>query len=213
MAEPALVVPPAPKISYEGEASAKAYVHVPLPDNVNYAKHSYYKTPGRAVERFLSAQGLVGPVWDPACGDGAISRGLVRFGYEVHSTDLVDRGYGQGGRNFFLYRPRFKFRCVCTNPPFRLGGKMDGALMFVQRALSVGAEQVCIVARLGWLEGKNRKEFFENSCLARVWVYSGRVNISRNGEDFGDEGEGGMVAYAWYVWERGHEGPPTIGWI
>jgi hypothetical protein len=22
-----------------------------------------------------------------------------------------------------------------------------------------------------------------------------------------------MIAFAWYVWEHGHEGPPTIGFI
>ena len=40
-----------------------------------------------------------------------------------------------------------------------------------------------------------------------------RINVSRDGRDYGDGGEGGMVAYAWYVWKRGHSGPPTLGWI
>ena len=27
------------------------------------------------------------------------------------------------------------------------------------------------------------------------------------------DGRGGMVAYAWYVWDRGHRGKPEIGFI
>ncbi len=27
------------------------------------------------------------------------------------------------------------------------------------------------------------------------------------------EATGGAVAFAWYVWEHGHEGPPTLGWL
>jgi len=37
-----------------------------------------------------------GQIWEPACGDGAISRVLEAAGYQVISTDLIDRGYGQG---------------------------------------------------------------------------------------------------------------------
>jgi len=39
-------------------------------------------------------------VWEPACGDGAISKVLEDHRLDVISTDLHDRGYGEGGMNF-----------------------------------------------------------------------------------------------------------------
>jgi hypothetical protein len=36
-----------------------------------------------------------GDIWEPACGDGAMSRELAAAGHTVISTDLVDRGYGE----------------------------------------------------------------------------------------------------------------------
>lgn len=43
--------------------------------------------------------------------------------------------------------------------------------------------------------------------------FAGRVNVARNGDDYGDNGKGGMVAFAWYVWVHGYCGAPRLGWI
>ena len=39
-------------------------------------------------------------IWEPACGDGAISKVLEERNFRVVSTDLHDRGYGDSGMNF-----------------------------------------------------------------------------------------------------------------
>jgi hypothetical protein len=44
----------------------------------------------------------------------------------------------------------------------------------------------------------------------RVWIHSGRYNVSRNGAYFGRDS---IVDYAWYVFERGYSGAPTVGWL
>lgn len=36
-------------------------------------------------------------VWEPSCGSGCLSERLRKRGYNVVSTDLIDRGYGLGG--------------------------------------------------------------------------------------------------------------------
>lgn len=74
-----------------------------------------------------------------------------------------------------------------------------------------------MLGRLSWLEGRKRRSFFESSGLTRVLVFSRRVDIARSGYVHHTEkksgGFGGMIAYAWYVWERGHEGPAILGWL
>ena len=79
----------------------------------------------------LSVEQFDGLIWEPACGDGAISKVLVEAGYQVVSTDLVDRGYGKGGYNFLKSTiPLGKH--IITNPPYGTRGLGDA---FLRRAL------------------------------------------------------------------------------
>lgn len=52
----------------------------------------------------------------------------------------------------------------------------------------------------------------EPVTIGRVWVFAGRLQIQR-GRLAETSDASGMVAFAWFVWEHGHEGPPALGWI
>lgn len=67
----------------------------------NRKEHDFYPTPEIATVRFLEKEKFSGEIWEPACGDGSMSRVLESYGYQVKSTDLIYRGYGGGGRGFF----------------------------------------------------------------------------------------------------------------
>lgn len=56
-------------------------------------EHDYYATEPKAVELLLEQETFCPYIWEPACGEGHISKVLARHGYNVHSTDLVYRGY------------------------------------------------------------------------------------------------------------------------
>jgi hypothetical protein len=66
----------------------------------------FYATPHECTEALIAAEadGMPMTVWDPCCGAGDISMVLQRRGREVVSTDLIDRGCGQGGVDFLLQR-------------------------------------------------------------------------------------------------------------
>lgn len=85
-------------------------------------KDDFYPTPPEMTHALLSVEQFNGGVWEPACGDGAISRELESAGIRVSSTDLVDRGYGQPRRDF-LFEHAMAPDCqhIITNPPFKLG--------------------------------------------------------------------------------------------
>lgn len=68
------------------------------------AENDYYATDPRAVELLLEKEEFSNNIWECACGEGHISKALKQNGYEVLSTDLIDRGYGTGGGGF----PRFR---------------------------------------------------------------------------------------------------------
>jgi hypothetical protein len=172
-------------------------------DHENREKDDFYPTPPEGTEALLRVESFDGPIWEPACGDGAISKVLQGAGYTVISTDLVDRGYGEPRTDFLMeYKPRAPN--IVTNPPFKM------VAPFMRKALDLSSGKVALLLRLACLEGSERREIFASTPLARVWVFSKRLTTYREGKP---TGEGGMLAFAWYVWEHGYTGKPTLGWI
>ena len=60
----------------------------------------FYATHPSAIDALLDYPHLTLPhhIWEPSCGAGHLSRRLVERGFDVTSTDLIDRGYGTGGQ-------------------------------------------------------------------------------------------------------------------
>lgn len=173
-------------------------------DHDNREKDDFYATPREVVEALLAVESFDGPIWEPACGDGAISRVLEERGHIVYSSDLVARGYGEGRVDFLMeWKPRSPN--IVTNPPFK------NAEDFIRHSLRMTTGKVALLLRLGCLEGIERGKIFRSSPLARVWVFSARVQLWRNG--IATSESGGMVAFAWFVWEHGYVGKPTLGWL
>lgn len=164
----------------------------------------FYPTPPRGTEALLSVETFPRHVWEPACGEGDISRVLAAAGHEVLSTDLIDRGFGQGGVDFLLdYQTRSP--AIITNPPFYLAE--DFALHAIARAES----KVALLARLAWLEGAARHaKVFKPHPPSRVWVFSRRLGMKRGALAVD---RGGLIAFAWFVWDRAHVGPTQLGWL
>lgn len=151
-------------------------------------KDDFYPTPPLGTELLLTKERFAGSIWEPACGRGDMSRVLEAAGYEVISTDLVDRGYGEGRQDFLLHWGASLAPNIVTNPPFKLGEE------FARHALDLGCDKVALLLRIHFLEGQRRLDLLRR--LARVWVFSKR-----------------MIGYAWYVWDRAHVGPPILGWV
>lgn len=71
----------------------------------NYAKeereaNDYYATDSIAIDVLLDKASLSHKVWECACGAGHLSKRLLELGYNVKSTDLINRGFGDGGGGF-----------------------------------------------------------------------------------------------------------------
>lgn len=172
-------------------------------DHENREKDDFYPTPPEGTEALLSVEQFTGDIWEPACGDGAISKVLQAHGHNVISTDLVDRGFGESRVDFLMeYRPRAEN--IITNPPFKLANE------FIRQSVSLTTGKVAMLMRLACLEGVERREIYDNTPLARVWVFSKRLSMYRNGEN---NGTSGMLAFAWFVWDHSYIGRPTLGWL
>lgn len=167
-------------------------------------KDDFYPTPRGLTVPLLRMETFEGAVWECACGDGAISS-LLAEQYITFSTDLVARGpYLTGGVDFLMEQSLLAPNVV-TNPPFKLWQQ------FVNHALDLGARKVVMLGRVLNLEGKAASSLMQRRGLARVLISAGRVDILPPGAK--PTGKGGIIAYAWYVFERGFQGDPTIKWF
>jgi hypothetical protein len=174
-------------------------------DGTNRHEDDWYRTPPECVLKLLAQERFGAEVWEPACGDGAISRVLTEYGHTVVSTDLVDRGFGYGGVDFLAERA-LRADDLITNPPYELADD------FAVHALELGVRKMALLCRLAWLEGKDRYDrLYSHHKLARVWVFSPRQTLWRGDED--TEDDGGMTAYAWFVFEGNNRGAATLGWL
>jgi hypothetical protein len=167
--------------------------------------NDFYATEPRAVGLLLEQENFCSNIWEPMCGEGHISKELEKAGYNVLSTDLIDRGYGSGAVDFFKCTKVFDGDII-TNPPYKYAKES------VYQALSLIKDQhkVAMFLKLTFLEGKARKKLFYRYPFKTLYVSSSRLNCARGG-DFTSGGS--AIAFGWYVWEKGFNGDPIIKWI
>lgn len=172
-------------------------------------KGDFYATPKEATLGLLGNMEFGNLILGPACGNGAISKILQDTGgYTVISQDLYDWGYGVGGVDF-TDCPIVDVDAVITNPPFKYSSE------FAYKALSCTKSRlgkVALLNRVQWLEGIKRKKLFQETPLSKVLVFSRRIPRMHR---FDHEGKTStnMIAFAWFIFDWKHTGPPMLGWI
>ena len=148
-------------------------------------------------------------IWECACGEGHLSEQLKRYGYNVRSTDLIDRGYGEGKIDFLTYNRPWNGD-ILTNPPYKY------AKEFIEHAMELISDgnRVFMFLKIQFLEGKARKELFKKYPPKCIYVSSSRILCAKNARfDEMRAGGGSAVAYAWYEFEKGYTGKTTLKWI
>ena len=128
---------------------------------------------------------------------------FIKNGFQVHSTDLIDRGYGK--QNDF-FESDFVADNIVTNPPYKL------ALEFVLKSKQQSRNKIAMFLKTVWLESDSRYEMFQDKefPLKTVYQFSKRVTLYKKGEKMKNSG---MISYAWYIWDKNYVGKPTIEWI
>ncbi len=174
------------------------------------AAYEFYPTPPAATRALLSAETFDGPIWEPACGQGHISKVLLQAGYHVVSTDLVAYGYGEAKLDFLAEtRPRAKH--IITNPPYGRGL----ADAFAKHALELTRETGGTVAMLMNLAGlchPLRHDFWTahpptiiyalDECTC--WPYG---DPSRATTGIAKQ------RYCWIIWKYGQSGVTALRWL
>lgn len=151
----------------------------------------FFPTPEWATFALIDNEKFEGEIWEPACGDGAMSRVLEQTGQKVRSTDLHSRGFGKGGVDFL--KATKPVANIVTNPPY------NAAEGFVKIGTQLAQRKFALLLRLAFLEGGNRyRTIFTKTPPSRVWVFSERITFYPAGATVKGTG---TTAYAWFVWD------------
>lgn len=172
--------------------------------------NDYYATNPKSLEIFLKALErdnikLHDNIWECACGEGHLSKVLEKH-YNVYSTDLIDRGYGNTKIDFL--KAEYKFNGdILTNPPYKY------AKEFVEKGLKLINDNCYIIMflKIQFLEGKTRKQLFKKKNLKYVYVNSERQQCAMNGEF--EKYKATALCFCWFVWQKGYNGEPVIRWV
>ena len=170
----------------------------------------FYATDPVAAELLLELEQFSTNIWECACGEGHLSKVFEKHGHTVKSTDLIERGYGEGGVNFLNITDYVFDGDIITNPPYKY------ATDFIYKAIELipDGHKVAMFLKIQFLEGKSRKKLFQQYPPKTVYVSSSRLLCAKNADFVGMKAGGGSaVAYAWYVWEKGYTGHTELKWF
>lgn len=167
----------------------------------------YYATPAPVTRLLLDHESFdaAHPILEPAVGEArAIDRVLRERGFETVCFDL--HGCGCERQDFLSLEGTYE--SLITNPPF------SRHVEFVLKAKQVVRRKFAMLLPMNYLTGAQRlAEMWEDKAfpLARVHVLNRGVNFAHapHVEKFRTS----QLYVAWFVFERGHAGPPIINWI
>jgi hypothetical protein len=173
-------------------------------------KEDYYATDPIAAKLLLDVEHFEGKIWECACGEKHLAKVFEDAGYEVRSSDLVDRCGNEVFDFLGIENCESWEGNIVTNPPYKY------ATEFIYKALSLvrDGDKVAMFLKVQFMEGKERKRLFTEFPPKVIYVSSSRIMCAKNGEfEKMREGGGSAVAYAWYVWEKGYKGNAVVKWI
>jgi len=170
------------------------------------AQQDYYASPPHTILDLFAVEVFSQSVWEPACGEGHLSKAMETTGKIVYSTDIIDRGYGNVYDFIGMERKQWDGDII-TNPPF------SHSTEFAERALDtlLTGRKLALLLRIQFLESVKRQRLFQTQPPKMVYVYARNIRCAKNG-DFANA-TGNASTYCWFVWEKGWKGTPGIGWI
>lgn len=169
----------------------------------------FYATDPIAAKLLLEVEEFSKNIWECACGQKHLSNVFENEGFNVRSSDIVDR-CGNEVYDFLSSDNTFFDGDVITNPPYKL------AKEFIEKAIDIIPEgrKVAMFLKIQFLEGKERKKLFQKYPPKVIYVSSSRILCAKNAEfEAMKAGGGSAVAYAWYIWEKGYNGDTILKWI
>lgn len=137
----------------------------------------YYATDPRAVEELLKKETFQHPIWENACGGCHITNVLKKHGYNVFSSDLIDRKNPNQNAviDFLTYQDNKSKIDIVTNPPYKY------AKEFVEHSIELIEDgcKVVMFLKLTFLEGGGEKNCSKNIHLNEFMFFPKELIVQK----------------------------------
>ena len=155
-----------------------------------------YETPEWVTEALLPHLPRQLAIWEPAAASGKMAR--------VLDAKLATDIDGHGGHLDFLRQALPNgINAIITNPPY------ESAQEFIKHALNLtqGVGIVAMLLRTDFDHAKTRQHLFgKHPAFAKKLVLTRRIKW------FEDSTGSPSFNHAWFIWDWGHKGPPTLAY-
>lgn len=182
----------------------------------------YYSTPTEEVTNILNRLNIDfngQTILEPCAGGGHMLKGILDYkgskGAIIKASDIKERGNVSGlkinnGTEYDFLSDNYPFTTgidyIIMNPPYSV------IEPFVLKSLEIAQKKVILLGRLQFLEAESRfNKIFSILKPTEVYVYVDRIACYKNGDV--SEKISSAQAYAWFVFEKGVNGPTTTDWI
>ena len=166
----------------------------------------FYPTPPEPTRALLHAEidrlRAFPLIWEPACGDGAMTREMRALGLSVYQSDLIDRGCGAEIRSFYDFVNPVA-PAIVTNPPFAEVGWGNGKARWLYHALgTLGVEYMALLLNWSFPGAGGLAPFWAQFPPARVYLMRWKI-------DFTGQGAPPMLN-GFFVWDKAWSGETVL---
>ena len=171
-------------------------------------KDDFYPTPPEPTRAILSAElprlRDYSTIWEPACGNGAMTRELDAVGLRVFASDSVDRGCGATIMSFYDFdRASAPATAILTNPPFDQCSWGNGKARWLYHAMDeIGADYMALLLPWPFPGAGGLRHFWAKHPPARVYLMRWKI-------DFTGQGAPPMLN-GWFIWDKKHHGETVL---
>ena len=178
--------------------------HYTFATGENSKLNDFYNTPQNLTDHLLRVEKFNKnlTICEPATGINAIADVLRRHWNPdlVTSYDLeVD-----------FFKDENDYDYMITNPPF------SKSTDFILHAKKRVKQKFCLLLPLNYLHGKQRYEEVytdKKYGLSKVHILTRSLLLNDGPIRPDGKAKGGILVFAWYVFENGYDGQPQISWI
>ena len=154
-----------------------------------------------AIRALLSRDGVrirgLGSVWEPSCGDGALSREIAACGLPIVSSDLVDRGYPGAIIKSFYDFEESQAPAIITNPPYSEINARDGHGRWLKHTLDMpGWNYLALLLSWDWpaARANGLGQMLDSNPFSYCYLMRWKLDFTGEGSP--------PQRNAWFVWDR-----------
>jgi hypothetical protein len=151
----------------------------------------WYATPKEATRALLRVMplGLSDHIWEPCCGDGAMSKIMEAHGPRVLSTDIKTRDYGTEQDFFETKLLPEGITGIITNPPW------NRAEEFVRHAiLDLKVANMALLLKATWWHAHGRQKLWNDCRPCMIMPLTWRLDFKGLGRP--------TMECSWMIWDK-----------